>query len=285
MAKPNKKERHDKPFSVYRFAIIISITLALFALAVKYIAPTVWEASLNAPWWKWVETFTGWHVMCAIAEHFFHRYMLHAPLKLADYLPFLAPLKRMNVQHEYHHKITLVKLVTVKNGHGKVFNRYPIVEVHQHDASYFPWYSLAGFLAVSMLGVIPLQILLPSWPILLGAASAITFSITLYELIHAIEHFSFDTFWKPKLFHPRWGKLWTWFYCIHLVHHLDKRDKVNQNISGCFGFALADWLFNTYVSWPRVYEHGEWVPAAEFNVPIPKPCWLIRWLDARLLPV
>lgn len=274
------EKKAEKPFSVFLFAVTIALTLVFFAIVLRNVFPAVWRANLGAPLWEWVTVFLVTHLGLCFGEFFFHRYMLHSPFWF---------LKRLCVQHTLHHDLTKVKLIAVLDGEGKVFNRYPIIEKSQYEASYFPWYSLAVFGGLASFLSVPIQILLPGWPIVAGVILAVAWSVSLYEIIHMIEHFPFPEFWEPKLLSPRWGELVNSFYCFHLRHHLDL-DKVrklgkylNLNISGFFGLPIADWLFGTYAPCPKAYKHGEIVSEAEFDANYPTPCWLIRFLDRYFL--
>jgi len=264
--------RHDKPFSVTLFVITIVSTLIVCAFLMKFFVPSVWQTSLDAPLWRLAVVFLVAHLGTAFAEHYFHRYFLHSPF------PFLRRLYR---QHTLHHGLTNMKLISVTDAEGKVFNRYPILSTEQHEASYFPWYSLAVFITVAMPVIIPLQLVLPEWPVTVGSVLAIAWAISLYEIIHMAEHLSFETFWKPKVMHPTFGKWWTSFYCFHLRHHAEV--KLNENISGFFGIPIADLTLGTYAPWPRVYLHGERVPRSEFEAHAPRPRLIVRITDAMLL--
>jgi len=268
-------KEQTKPFSVWLFVVTVIVTLTLYNLGVKFIAPDVWKGSQEAPMWKWLVVFVVATAGIAFVEHFFHRYWLHATFLGIKWF------KRLHRQHTLHHRLTPVGLRSIKNGQGSVFNQYPIITASQHEASYFPWYSLTGFLGASLLFVVPLQMFMPSWPIVFGVALAITNSLVLYEIIHMIEHWSFPIFWAPKISHPIWGRWLTKFYCFHLRHHRDI--KSNENISGFFGFPLADMVLGTYAPWPRAFMHGEKVPQSEFEANPPRPRWPVRFLDSILL--
>ena len=266
------KKRPEKPFSVFLFALTIILTLTVYDVLLEKIAPNVRDVALQAPLWKLGIVFFVAHFFFGIAEFFFHRYMLHSPF------PGLGRLYR---QHNLHHGLTNITLIGVRDNRGKVFSHYPILEEKQHEASYFPWYALGVFLVAFLPAIIFFQWLFPSWPIVFGTPLALAFSLSLYEIVHAIEHWSFATFWKPRVFHPTFGKFWTWFYCFHLRHHANVM--TNENISGFLATPVADVLFGTYAPWSRVFLHGEHVPESEFRANPPKPCWLIRFLDSKLL--
>lgn len=266
------KKQGDAPFSVSLFAFTVSVTLIIYFQAVKFFAPVLFTASIERPLWQWLTVFVIGHIMAGFAEHPFHRYLLHNPV------PFF---ERLYSQHTLHHGLTNVTLISLSDSRGRVFNHYPILEEKQHEASYFPWFALGGFLIFSLPMAIPFQMWLSKWPILLGSACSIALSIVLYEIVHMIEHLSFETFWKPRITHPVRGKWWTSVYCFHLRHHADK--KVNQNVGGAFGFPVGDFVLGTYAPWPHAFVHGEIVERNEFEGRVPTPCFLIRWLDSLFI--
>lgn len=263
-----KNKKPHKKLSIPFFIVVVSVTFALYLLAIKFAAPKVWTIQIESPITRMLIVFLIWHLLTAFAEYFFHRYMLHRPF------PFLKSLCR---QHTLHHKLTNVQLINVDGGKGKVFTRYPILVESQYEASYFPWYSLAIFLAVSLIISIPAQSVFPNWPIMLGAGISVTWAIVLYEIMHMIEHLSFDTFWKPKVTHKTFGGFWTSVYCFHMRHHFNI--ECNEGISAFFGWPLPDFAFRTYAPWPRAFMHREVVDVKDINDPLPKPVALIAWLD------
>lgn len=271
MKKPIDKPP-EKPFSVFLFAFTITMTLAFFAAVLRLVAPKIANLTFASSLIQWCVVFFATHVFLGFAEFFFHRYVLHAPFWF---------LKRIYVQHTLHHSLTSVKLIAVRDGTGRIFNRYPILEESQYEASYFPWYSLSVFVGALSPIIVLFQALLPSWPIAAGMVLAIAWSVSLYEIVHMIEHLSFETFWKPKLSHKRFGNYWMKFYCFHLRHHADVMS--NENISGFFGIPIADFTFGTYAPWPKAFCHGETLSQGEFQKEPPKPCRLIRFLDSILL--
>src|SRR3989344_7200037 len=262
------KTRLDAPFSFFRFMVTIVTTLAVFALLVRLIAPEIFFRSIEMPLWKWIIVFLFGHFGCAFAEFFFHRYFLHRPFPL---------LGRLYRQHTLHHGLTNVHFIRKEDEMGRVFNRYPIIEDKQHEASYFPWHSLASFIGVFLPIIAFAQWLFPSFPILLCAPATIAWSMFLYEIVHMIEHLSFKKFWLPKLLHPKRGKLWESLYCFHLRHHANV--ELNENISGFFAIPIADFLFKTYAPWPRAFGDGEIVAKEEFHRNEPCPVSIIRILD------
>jgi hemolysin III len=262
-------EAEHTEFSLPRFAFIILATLAGLFTALRFVVPGVWTEQLLAPIWKGVVAFFVGSLVNCYVEYFFHRYVLHMPA-----IPFLRRLYR---QHTLHHALTHIARKQTRDGRGILFieNKFPIVEHEQSEASFFPWYSLAAFAAVFSPLLALLQWLFPSFPWFLSGFTAIASSLTLYEVLHAINHWPFEK-WEPLIMHPRWGMFWRPAYAFHLRHHavID----CNESISGYFGLPLADWTFGTCVIPQTIYADGEeWTPD-KFRSPHPRR--LIRWLDA-----
>lgn len=268
MAEPSASRTEHEEFSLPLFIVTVLATLAGLLAALRYLAPAVWEQQFMAPVWKGAVAFLVISLVNCFVEYFFHRYVLHMPA-----IPFLRRLYR---QHTLHHALTRIARRPARDGRGILFieNKYPIVEPEQGEASFFPWYSLAVFAGVLTPLFALLQWLLPSFPWFLGGFAALAVSLTLYEVLHAINHWPFEK-WEPLILHPRWGWFWKPAYAFHLRHHavID----CNESISGFFGLPLADWAFGTCVIPQTVYADGEaWAPG-KFGSP--KPCRLIRRLD------
>jgi len=96
----------------------------------------------------------------------------------------------------------------------------------------------------------------------------------LYELLHAIEHWPFET-WMPLIENPRWGWFWKKAYSFHLRHHAVI--ECNESISGFFTLPVADLVFGTFVLPETLYADGEEWMASKFRNP--RPYALIRWCD------
>src|SRR5690606_9321314 len=119
-----------------------------------------------------------------------------------------------------------------------------------------------------------LQWLVPSLPWFLSGYAALAVSITLYEVLHAINHWPFEQ-WQPLIEHPRFGWFWRPVYGFHLRHHAVA--DCNESISGFLGLPLADWTFGTCVIPKTVYAEGEEWTEEKFRSPRPRA--IIRWLD------
>ena len=264
-----RMEEHEE-FSLPIFVVTVLATLVALLAALRLFAPGVWTAQFLAPLWKGTVAFLVISLVNCFMEYFFHRYVLHTPA-----VPFLRRLYR---QHTLHHALTRIARKQARDGRGILFieNKFPIVEAEQGEASFFPWYSLAVF----ALGLSPLLILLqwvfPTFPWFLAGFAALAVSLTLYEILHAINHWPFEK-WEPLISHPRWGKFWQPVYGFHLRHHAVT--DCNESISGFFGLPLGDWAFRTCVIPQTVYVQGEEWSQEKFRSPNPRA--FIRWLDAR----
>ncbi|RRJ95931.1 hemolysin III family protein [Opitutaceae bacterium TAV4] len=256
-------------FSLPLFILTIALTLGGLFAGLWFFFPSIWDAQLAAPLWKGVAAFLGISLLNCFVEYFFHRYVLHKPA-----LPLLRYFYR---QHTLHHGLTRIARRRTHDGTGVLFieNKYPIVELEQHEASFFPWYSFAIFAAIMTPVLVVLHMLLPSFPWFAAGFVALASSLTLYEVLHAINHWPFER-WEPLVRHPRWSRFWMPVYGFHLRHHAVT--DCNESISGFFGLPLADWTFRTCVIPQTVYAQGEdWQPG---KFESPRPVGFIRWLDA-----
>jgi hemolysin III len=270
---------HEEKFSPWLFIATILVSLAGMFAVLAFVFPGVWKAQLAASWWAFAGCFVAVHAIAGVFEFFFHRYILHAPL-----IPFLSYFYK---QHTLHHALTHIGYHRSKVSNEEVpglvenehiaRNTFPIEEEKQHEASYFPWYSLLVFSLVITPLLALAQWLLPDAPVFLAGYLAVAWSLSLYELIHAVEHWPQDT-WDRLIAHPRYGRMWRKAYAFHLRHHADIR--CNEGISGIFGLPLVDFALGTYVDPETLYTHGEAVHADEFVSPQPRFAF-IRWLDRR----
>lgn len=267
----------EPKFSVALFAITILVTLAGLFGVLALAAPGVWKAQLASGWGALAVVFLVVHLVAAFVEFIFHRYVLHAPL-----VPFLSYFYK---QHTLHHALTRIGYQRSRDGKEEIprlvesvaVNRYPIIDEPQYEASYFPWYTLAVFALLASVVFVPLQWLLPDAPVFLGGFLAIAWSLMLYELIHAIEHWP-QAIWDRLIEHPTFGRVWRKAYAFHLRHHADIR--CNEAISGFFALPLVDFVLGTYVDPETLYTHGRPVDPKEFVSPQPRFA-LIRWLDRQ----
>jgi hemolysin III len=265
----------DPPFSPALFIFTILASLAVLIGALILIAPGVWQAQLSASFLSFAAVFALTHAFGGLMEYFFHRYVLHAPL--FDVLSYFYK------QHTLHHALTRIVYRPSSTLHEtmptlvEVENRYPIVEEKQHEASFFPWYTLIvfGLLLTPLLALG--QFLFPTAPFLLAGWTGLAFSMALYELVHAVEHWP-EGRWHAMIARPNTGRFWRKAYAFHLRHHADIR--CNEGISGVFGLPIYDFLFGTYVDPETLYLHGKETCPKQFVSPRPS-FFLIRWLDTQ----
>src|ERR1051326_6514118 len=261
-------EHETEEFSLPLFIVTLLVTLAGLFATLRLLVPGVWAAQFITPVWKGAVAFLILSVVNAFVEFFFHRYVLHRPA-----IPLL---RRLYKQHTLHHALTRIARKSIHDGRGILFieNKFPIVEPEQGEASFFPWYSLAIFALLLSPLLALLQWLFPSFPWFLSGFAALSVSLTLYEVLHAINHWPFEK-WEPLITHRFWGRFWMPVYAFHLRHHavID----CNESISGFFGLPITDWVFGTCVIPQTVYADGEeWTPE-KFQAPQPR--WIIRQLD------
>jgi hemolysin III len=263
---PHKEEE----FSLPLFLFVVAVSFAGVMGLVWLLAPaSVWLAQVSGPAWKLIAAFLGFSLFNCFMEFFFHRYVLHKPvLKMLSYF---------YRQHTHHHSLTRITRRRTPGGLEVNFveNYYPIVTDEQKEASFFPWYTFLIFAAILTPFFALLQWVAPSFPWFLAGYLALAASLIIYEVFHAIEHWSFET-WGPLIDHPRWGGLWRHIYSFHLRHHavID----CNEAISGFFTLPVADWVFGTCIMPGVLYTHGQSSADKEFLSP--KPIAPIRWLDS-----
>jgi len=265
---PRTREVEIEQFSLPLFILTVLASLAGLLAALRLFAPGIWTAQFLAPVWKCGFAFLVISLVNAFIEYFFHRYVLHLPA-----IPFL---RRLYKQHTLHHALTRIARKQGRDGRGILFieNKFPITEPEQGEASFFPWYSLGVFALVLSPLLALLQWLMPSFPWFFAGFAALAVSLTLYETLHAINHWPLEK-WEPLIQHPRWGWFWRPAYAFHLRHHAVT--DCNESISGFFGLPVADWVFGTCVLPQTIYADGEeWTPE-KFRSPSPR--WFIRALD------
>ncbi len=268
MSSPRSSEPVHEHFSLPLFAATVLATLAVLLLALRWIAPGVWTLQWIAPLSHAIVAFAAISLVNAFMEYFFHRYVLHTPA-----VPFL---RRLYKQHTLHHALTRIVRRPGREGTGilSIENVFPIVEPEQGEASFFPWYSLAAFALLLTPLLALLQWLLPAFPWFVGGYAALACSLTLYEVLHAINHWPFEK-WAPLVQHPRWSWFWQPVYGFHLRHHAVT--DCNESISGFCGLPVADWCLGTCVIPRTVYADGEEWTAEKFSSPRPRA--LVRVLD------
>jgi hemolysin III len=270
---PGQEERtaiakNQEKFSIARFSGLALLQYALLLLGFRLVLPNVWARQLAAGVPALLMSFLGMHLFLCFFEWAFHRYVLHAIT--------IRGLRWFANGHRSHHGLTPIKLQAATAGSDRyILNRYPIVEEVQHQDSAFPWYAIVGFWVFFTPVLVGVQFLLPRAPILMGGYAAITFSMCLYEILHAIEHWPYE-WWKRATEHPRFGDFWRRLYGFHHMHHANI--SCNEGISGFFGLPIADWVFGTYHQPRELLIEGRVATARDFAV-TPPPRW-VQWLDA-----
>jgi hemolysin III len=256
-----------KKFSILWFSVQMVAQFALMMLGIRTFLPKVWANQIAAGPVALILVFVATHLVLCFFEWAFHRYVLHS-------ITFRV-LSRYARGHRNHHGLTPIRLQPVATGSDRyILNRYPITETEQFEDSAFPVYAMIAFSAVFTPLLAGTQILFPHLPILIGGYGAIAFSMSLYEILHAMEHRPYE-WWKSVTEHPRFGGVWRRIYGFHHMHHANIL--CNEAISGFFGLPVADWAFGTYHQPKALLLEGRMATAKDFA--IPPPPGLVRWID------
>lgn len=268
---PGSGGQVEEEFSLPLFLFTMGASFAGFAALLWLCAPaSVWSAQVSTTFGRFAVGFLAISLFNCFTEWVFHRYVLHKPV-----VPLLSQFYR---QHTLHHSLTRIGRRFTATGREVpvVENIYPMTEPEQGEASFFPWYTFAifGFLATPIFAV--LHFVAPSIPWFLGGYAALAFSLTLYEVFHAIEHWPFEK-WAVLIEQPRFGWFWRKVYSFHLRHHavID----CNEAISGFFTLPIADWVLGTFILPKSLYLDGSEWQESEFISP--RPCALVRWCDEK----
>jgi hemolysin III len=261
----------EEHFSLPLFLFTIAVSFAALAGLLWLIAPaSVWQSQVSTTFGRFAIAFLAISLFNCFVEYVFHRYVLHKPV--------VGFLSRFYRQHTLHHSLTRIGRRRTPGGREVPFveNVYPVTEPEQGEASFFPWYTLAVFAAIVTPLLAVLHWIAPGLPWFLGGYSALAFSLTLYEVFHAIEHWAFER-WAPLIEHKTFGWFWRKVYSFHLRHHavID----CNEAISGFFTLPVADWVFGTFLLPKSLYVDGSEWKAEEFVSP--RPYAFIRWLDRK----
>ena len=256
-----------KKFSIFWFSVQAVVQYGLLLLVFRFALPGLWARQFASGGLALLFAFLGMHLFLCFFEWGFHRYVLHS--MTTPWLRWFAN------GHRHHHGLTPIRLQPVAAGSDRyVLNRYPIMEEHQHENSAFPAYAIAAFWVLFTPLLIGVQLLLPRVPVLMGGYGAITWSMCLYEILHAIEHQPYE-WWKRATEHPRVGGVWRKLYGFHHMHHANV--SCNEAISGFFGLPLADWVLGTYHQPQELLLEGRVATARDFAVPPPPR--VVQWLD------
>lgn len=257
-----------KRFSIKKYSALAMLQFALLILGIRVFLPSVWANHMTSGVGAVMLVFLGMHLLNCFFEWGFHRYVLHAIL--------FAWLRGPAIRHRLHHSLTPVRLGGRQDSaQGRtILNRYPIERQEQYESSTFPAWSLAAFWGLLTPVLVGFQVLFPKAPFLIGGYAAITWSLWCYEVVHHIEHLTFE-WWEERIEHRRLGAIWKFVYGFHETHHANPR--CNESISGFFSLPLADWLFGTHYQPKERLQDGRVATAKEFALPQPRR--FVRWLD------
>jgi len=256
------------PFATFTLSVLaqLAVSIGIFLL----LAPHVFRAEVSHPLMIVLTTILL-GLPLSLFEYLYHRYLLHSAV-----LPFLRSMHRA---HSTHHGLTSVKapvLAAEPQRLVAVKSEFPVEHDHQEDCMMFPYYAYSIFQAVFFVAMaLPLKLLLPGTPAIIGTMFAVTFSYSAYELWHAALHLPYDKVWRPLMEHRRYGKAVRYAYGFHLMHHW--RPTANLAVVGFWGFAIWDHLF-------RTHRRPENMPldGAEVNfidATLKKPRWPVAVLD------
>ena len=258
---------HRGRFSILRFTLLALLQLVLLFAGYHALFPKLWAGQLAGGVAPFVSAFLAMHLFLCFFEWFFHRYVLHGVTSRW--------LKRLAYEHRHHHSLTSIRLRPVEKGSDRfILNEYPITHEAQYPSSAFPAYALVAFWALFTPLLVGLQAFMPRLPVVLAGYAAIAWSMMLYEILHAIDHWPYE-WWQRATEHPRFGVLWRKLYGFHLMHHANIG--CNEGIGGFFGFPIADWCFGTYHQPKQLLLEGRKATAKDFAVSPPRR--FVRWLD------
>ncbi len=207
----------------------------------------------------------------SLFEYLYHRYLLHSAV-----LPFLGSMHR---SHSHHHGLTAVKAPVTPQEPDlmvPVKSEYPIDSIDQEESMMFPPYAISVFMAlfIAILGI-PLKLMFPGQPIILGVMTSVVLCYSSYEIWHQILHLPYNKFWKPLMDGKGTRGVTRYVYSFHLMHHW--RPTSNLAVVGFWGVALWDHIFRTH---RRPYHLP--IQGAKVNyrdAQMAKPRWPIRVLD------
>lgn len=247
------------------FALFVAGQLALLLAFIRVAFKPTWEQHVHAGPAAIVVTLLICSVVLCFGEYLFHRYLLHL-----ETVRFLRSLCR---SHLTHHKLTSIRF----DASGRVRSEYPIADHEHDDQATFPSWALVPFFAFFTPFFAAIAFSFPWIPILISGYAAIAIAHFLYEILHAIHHEPYESFWAPRLHRRRTGAFWRWLYGFHLAHHANYRR--NLNVAGFYGLPLADLVFGTYKRPSPLLLDGVAATNAAARALSPQPRWPIAWLD------
>jgi len=259
--------RKRRRFSIARFALMVVLQIAVLFFGLHFAFPGIWRSQIEAGPLAIILVFVGFHLFLSFFEWFFHRYVLH--------FVTISWLRKFAKEHRLHHSLTAIRLRPASEGSDRVIlNEYPITQEEQFESSAFPFYALTVFWLVFTPLVVGLQLAWPKLPFLLGGYAAIAWSMGLYEILHAIDHWPYE-WWRRAIEHRVFGAFWKPVYGFHLMHHANVA--CNEAISGFFWLPVPDWCFGTHHQPKQLLLEGRKATAKEFT--IRPPHGFVRKLD------
>lgn len=243
-----------KPFSTSTFLGHVSYQF-LFLFGLIWLCSKLFSFDLNLDAAKVIVIFFAMEIVTCFFEFFLHRYILHAKL-----FPFLGNFAN---EHRHHHSLTPK-------------HKYPITHPKQYESQAFPFWALSIFYLVFAPFIILMQIIFPTWPVLVGGFLAVTWSMCFYEIVHNYQHKPLEN-WLPLFDIPLFGQAIKAYYLDHLNHHANTR--INEAITGFFcGIKLFDYIFRTSHRAKSLRIDGTCVNPQDLR-PKHKPLPIIVWLD------
>jgi len=213
----------------------------------------------------------------SLFEYLYHRYLLHNAV-----LPWMSV---MNKLHQQHHGLTDVKADIHKSSPAlfvEVDNQFAIESEPQQEAMKFPDYGLGIFYGIFLVVLaLPIKLILPHVPAVLATIIAVTLYYIYYELWHAVLHFPYTRFWKPRLEKKWYSPLVRWSYGFHLMHHF--RPTANLAVVGFWGVAVWDYFLKTHRRPKRLPLPNSKICYGDGV--LPRPAWPLRILDRWQKPM
>lgn len=260
------KNRQATRWAPMLFGGFILLQLAALLLIIRILFRPTWDQHVAAGPVAILVTFLVCSLALCFGEYFFHRYILH--------IETVRFLRSLCSSHLTHHKLTFIRFDARD---GTVRSAYAIRDEAHDDQSTFPPWALLPFFAFFTPFFAPMAFSFPGVPILISGYTAIAIAHFLYETIHAVHHEPYETFWKPRIEHGRFGSAWSWLHGFHQAHHANY--KCNLNVAGFFGIPVADLLFGTYKQPDPLLLDGAIATTAAARQLLPQPRWPISWLD------
>lgn len=274
----------DRPLSIPKFTLLVLALTSLNLLTIRFTWPSIWQSEMSRGWWLILllpATVCVQHLGLAGFEWAFHRWVLHSTGMLEWY--FNRPglhwlyrgLTRFKASHEAHHNRTLIQTKRYNLGPDQiVLSDYSMERPDQFESSAFPWWSLLGFWAFFSVFLIPLHLLLPHLPMLIGGMCAVSMSYWMYEVVHSIHHYPYN-WWKKKIADPHFGRYFERRFAFHQYHHYKRR--ANMGIACFFTFEWWDKALGTY-HYPKKLMLHEQIVTAE-DIAYHEPCRLVVRID------